>query len=196
MIHRRQFLTGVAAAVGAVAADAGWSDAKPLTVDTTKTAVTAECCGQDPASLIDFRYAPKRCQHTFCFPEDPYKGVVGERGDLRYGRPVGGNQDGYFPGTAIEFSLSGMGPDLGVRQWIEGPGVPIIHTQIERAEAYLDLTAFASNEPGEGRVDNVIAQVRPRDRNELHACMLVNVRAKPEVAVKCIGRGQRRAPGR
>ena len=183
MIHRRQFLAGVAAAVGAVAADPPVSASNGPGDSTTAITANAACCGQAPALLVDFRYAPLQCQHVFCFPDDPHKGVIGERGDLRYGRSAGDNQNGYFPDEAVEFFLIGMGPDTGIQQRLEAPGVPIIHTRIERAEAYLELTTFATNEPGEGRVDNVIAEVRPRSRMEIHACLLVKVSSKRELAI-------------
>lgn len=184
MIYRRQFLTGVAAAVGAVAADTGVLASKDLSDSTTETAANAACCGQAPASLVDFRYSPVQTQHIFCFPEDPYKGVVDESGGLRYGHSPKGNQNGWVRDEAVEFFLDGMGPDMGMRQWLEAPGVPIIHTRVERAEAYLELTTFATNEPGEGRVDNVIAEVRPKSRMGIHACLLLKVSTKHEVAIR------------
>ncbi|MGA2984354.1 MAG: hypothetical protein ABSG32_11080 [Terriglobia bacterium] len=181
MIHRRQFLTGVAAAVGAVAADPGVSEARD---SKTTTTANAACCGQAPASLVDFRYSPLPCQHIFCFPDDPHKGVVDERGSLRYGHSPKGNQNGWARDEAVEFFLEGMGPDTGNQQRLEAPGVPIIHTRIERAEAYLELTTFATHDPSEGRVDNVIAEVRPKSRMEIHACLLIKVTAKRELAIR------------
>ena len=112
MIHRRQFLTGIAAAVGAAAADPGIAASKDSGESTTTTTAKAACCGQAPTSLVDFRYSPLQCQHVFCFADDPHKGVIGELGDLRYGHTRGGNQNGYFPDETVEFSLGGMGPTL------------------------------------------------------------------------------------
>ena len=65
----------------------------------------------------------------------------------------------------VEFLLNGMGPDAGVQQELEAPGVPIIHTRIDRAEAYLALTTFATNQADEGRVDNVILEVRSAEQS-------------------------------
>jgi len=82
-MRRRQFLTGIAAAVGAVGADPDNAISKPRGGGAARAAEKDGSCGQPPSSLVDFRYSPKMCQHTFCFPEDPYKGVFGKRGDLR-----------------------------------------------------------------------------------------------------------------
>ena len=59
-------------------------------------------------------------------------------------------------GTVIEFSLAGFQDDKILRQWIESPGVPIVHTLIDRPAATFELIAFATRHAGEGRVDNVL----------------------------------------
>ena len=103
---------------------------------------------------VDFRYAPPAGQTAICFPDDSYKSLVGERGDLRYrhGRGLSGF------GVAVEFSPGGVEKEGRFTQRIEAPEVPIVHTLIERAGFTLELTAFATNRQGEGRVDNVIAE--------------------------------------
>src|ERR1039457_1025665 len=88
---------------------------------------------------IDFRYAPLSGQTAFCFPDDPSKSLVGGRGELRYG---------FAPGrfaTVVGFSVTGVEPDVVARQELESPSVPIVHTRIDRAEAFLYLIAFATN---------------------------------------------------
>lgn len=62
--NRRQFLSRTGAGLGAGLA-------------------AAPTAGQS-ASPIDFRYAPLSGQTAFCFPDDPAKSLVGERGELRY----------------------------------------------------------------------------------------------------------------
>jgi hypothetical protein len=138
--------------------------------------------GLDPDSAIDFRYAPLSWQTAFCFPDDPYKSLVGERGELRYGHPGQGKPIDYFPVVA-EFSLAGMEPDRVAWQRLEAPGVPIVHTRIERPAALVELIAFASNEPEEGRTDNVLLEVYPRSRARVHVRPLVRLRTRERVTL-------------
>jgi hypothetical protein len=131
-------------------------------------AAPALSAAQPPAlpSGIDFRYAPLSGQTAFCFPDDHQKSLVGERGELRYA------------GATVEFSLRGMEANRIAEQRLEAPGVPIVHTRIARPEAWLDLTTFATNREGEGRVDNVILEVRPRKAARVYAVPQVIVTTK------------------
>jgi len=137
---------------------------------------------EDPASAIDFRYAPLSWQTAFCFPDDPYKSLVGEHGELRYGHTRGKGIDG-FP-VVVEFSARGMEPNRIARQALEAPEIPIVHTRLDRPEAYLELTTFASNRAGEGRVDNVILEIRPRSGPRIHATPLLKLRTRGEVKAR------------
>jgi len=116
-----------------------------------------------PDADIDFRYAPRLSQATICFPDDPRKSLVGRGGELRYGFVKGnllvGMEDFV---TVCSFSLAGMQDDRVVRQWLEAPNVPIVHTLIERPAATLETTAFATRRSGEGRVDNVLLAIRSK----------------------------------
>ncbi len=108
---------------------------------------------------VDFRYGPRLSQATICFPDDPKKTLVGQLGDLRYGFAKGllvGMED--FA-TVYSFSLAGMQDERVVRQWVEAPHIPIVHTLIERPTATLELTAFATRHGNEGRVDNVLLSI-------------------------------------
>ena len=134
---------------------------------------------------IDFRYSPKMWQSTYCFPDEPYKSLVGERGDLRYGHPGTGHGIHYFPIT-VEFSLNGMEKDRIIWQRLESPEIPIIHTRIERDEAYMELTTFATNRKGEGRVDNVLVEIWPISKKELHAVPALTIKTKREVNIHVI----------
>ena len=127
---------------------------------------------EDRSSPIDFRYAPLSGQTAFCFPDDHYKSLVGERGDLRYAH------------ADVEFSLRGMEADRIVDQRLESPAVPIVHTRIERPEAWLDLTTFATNHAGEGRIDNVLLEVRPRSAQRVYAAPQIEIRTKRDAAAK------------
>src|ERR1017187_7266218 len=124
---------------------------------------------------IDFRYAPLSGQTAFCFPDDPSKSLVGERGELRYGFARGRFE------TVVGFSVTGVEPDVVARQELEAPSVPIVHTRIDRAEAFLYLIAFATNRASEGRVDNVIVEIGPRTRRTVRAAPVVTVRSRRAV---------------
>lgn len=130
---------------------------------------------------IDFRYAPLSWQTAFCFPDDPHKSLVGEQSDLRYGFE---REHGFT--HVVEFSARGMEPDTVGDQRLEAPGVPIVHTRIDRPEAFLELTAFATNRSGEGRVDNVILDVRPRTRHAIHAGPLLRIRTRSRLVARAV----------
>ena len=93
-------------------------------------ALAAPDASSESETAIDFRYAPFSGQTAFCFPDDPAKSLVGDRGELRYGYA-----NGRFE-TVVAFSFSGVEPDVVARQELESPAVPIMHTRIDRAEAY------------------------------------------------------------
>ena len=165
-MNRREFLLATGAAAPATA--------------------SLDPAGGGESSAIDFRYAPLRGQTAYCFPDDHAKSLIGEGGDLRYGHPGQGKGIDYFP-VIVEFLLTGMEAGTVARQELESPGVPIVHTRIDRPEAYLELTTFATNQPGEGRVDNVIVDVRPRREGTLHAAPQLLVRTRREVTVERAG---------
>lgn len=150
-LDRRQFVTALVLSSAATAAR-----------------VPAAVSGQeirhdDPADhKVDFRFAPHHSQSTICFPDDPFKTIVGQAGDLRYGfvKSLSSGMDNFT--TFIDFSLSGFQDDKVVRQWIEAPSIPIVHTLIDRDAVTLELTAFATRHASEGRVDNVLLTIRSK----------------------------------
>ncbi len=101
----------------------------------------------DPAAAtpIDFRYSPAFRQTAYCFPDDPHKSVMNEKGTLLYGYDRDKQID-YFP-LIINFALGGMQPATFVEQTIESPSVPIVHTTLQRADATMYLTTFATRNP-------------------------------------------------
>jgi len=151
------------------------------TAGLTAGAVPLAAQGRAPRATIDFRYAPGSWQTAFCFPDDPHKSLAGERGELRYGHPGQGKPIDYFP-LIVEFSLPGIGRDT-VDQRLEAPGVPIIHTRIGWPEAILEITTFATNRQQEGRVDNVLVEVRPRAGRSIHAQPVLTIRTKEDPTV-------------
>jgi hypothetical protein len=150
---RRKFLEGCAlsGAVGVAASNLSalaWGE-------QGETASTAS-----PA--VDFRYAPRLSQATICFPDDPKKSLVGQAGDLRYDFAKSQMVGGEDFATVCTFSLAGMQDDRVARQWLEEPHVPIVHTLIDRPTATLELAAFATRHGNEGRVDNVLLTILPK----------------------------------
>ena len=160
-VNRREFMGGLIVS-GAVASGAV---ANPVGKEGTARGAASELSkagGSIGNRTVDFRYAPRHSQSTICFPDDPNKTVVGQAGDLRYGFAKSlmvGMED--FA-TVIEFSLAGFQDDRVFRQWIEEPGVPIVHTLIDRPSATLELIAFASRHNDEGRVDNVLLSIKSK----------------------------------
>jgi hypothetical protein len=131
-------------------------------------------------AAIDFRYHPLDSQLTYCFPDDHHKSLIGGGGDLRYGHPGLDWSLDYFP-EVVEFTLEGMEANDVKWQQLEAPGVPIIQTRIDRPEAFLELTTFATRREGEDRVDNVILEIEPQTLNSLHAVPLVILRTKRDI---------------
>ena len=178
---RRKFLEGVAlsGAVGVAASN----------LEGIGFQRQSETAQSEPA--VDFRYAPRLSQATICFPDDPKKSLVGQAGDLRYdfakSKIVGGEDFG----TVCTFSLAGMQDDRVLRQWLEDPHVPIVHTLIDRPASTLELTAFATRHANEGRVDNVLlailskrSRVAAIPRLHLRTCRKLNqISGPPTVAV-------------
>ncbi len=124
---------------------------------------------------IDFRYSPQNYQTAICFPDDPRKTLVGNLGDLRYGFASAlmvGMED--FA-TVCTFSMAGIQKERVVRQWLEAPGVPIVHTLIDHPAAQLELVAFATQTEEEGRVDNVLMKITPA-RGTISAAGRVHLR--------------------
>lgn len=135
---------------------------------------------------IDFRYSPLHWQNCFGFPDDPCKSLIGERGDLRYGYQYGTYSIAFFS-EIVEFSFFGMETDRVVEQTLESPVVPVIRTVLERPEARMSLTAFASNRPDEGRVDNVIMDARPTRRDRVAMVPLVIIKTRRKVKMENTG---------
>jgi hypothetical protein len=158
-IDRRWFMTGLIASGAAAVVPSSASGALQQAQPEKRT---EEASLEHWKSEIDFRYAPHHSQATICFPDDPCKSIVGQAGDLRYQFPkalIVGMED--F-GTVVEFSLAGFQDDKIVLQWIEAPGVPIVHTLVDRPAATLELIAFATRREAEGRFDNVLIKVRSK----------------------------------
>jgi hypothetical protein len=156
ILNRRQFVSGLIAS-GAAAPTSAISPKFPRLAPSTSPA-------NPPSTKIDFRYAPRNQQATICFPDDPRKTVLGQAGDLRYrfAKSLSAGMENF--GTVIEFSLAGFQDDKILRQWIESPSIPIVHTLIDRPVAMFELIAFATRHADEGRVDNVLLSIRSKSK--------------------------------
>ncbi len=152
---RRRLLASTAAAGIAAAA-------RPLSAlaESDQSFPTPQNVFSAQGGAVDFRYAPLQYQTAFCFPDDHHKSLVNERGCLLYDFPADQFASIDQFGTVIEFTLGGMDRDTVRRQWIESPSVPIVHTLIERPIVSFELISFATNRSDEGRVDNVLLEVR------------------------------------
>ena len=156
---RRDFLGGVLAS-GATLAASALPVAETTATSQPQPSAPKSTPGATPvhaASAIDFRYSPAEYQTAFCFPDDKHKSLVSQDGTLLYGfdGPAGIY---YFP-LKMSFLLHGMTSPKAVSQRLESPAIPIVRTTLEYRGATVVLTTFATNEPGEGRVDNVIFEV-------------------------------------
>jgi hypothetical protein len=175
---RRTFLAGSTAASLMVGLDlsAATHGAGPQQSERPMAPAPHAPGAQPHAALVDFRFAPADFQSTICFPDDPDKTVLGKRGDLRYDFPPDIFASVEQFGTIVEFTLAGMDQDTWHEQRMEGAGVPIVYTRLDRAGTQIELTAFATRREGEGRVDNVLMEIRPK-AGEVTASPLVRIRS-------------------
>ncbi len=171
-IDRRTFLAGSAA----VALVTGLERPAAAAVQATHPAPAAGERAESFNAVVDFRYAPADYQSTICFPDDPAKTLVGKWGDLRYDFPHDQFAAIHQFGTIVEFTLSGMARDAWAGQTMEAPGVPIVHTRIERPTVTIEVIAFCTRRENEGRVDNVVMEIRARDL-DVTATPLVRIRS-------------------
>jgi hypothetical protein len=158
-IDRRDFLGGVLAS-GATLAASALPVAETPAPPQSQPAAPKPTPGAAPAhagSAIDFRYSPVEYQTAFCFPDDKYKSLLSQSGTLLYGFDRSA-EIYYFP-LKVGFLLHGMTSPKAVSQKLESPAIPIVRTTLEYRGATVELTTFATNEPGEGRVDNVLFEV-------------------------------------
>ncbi|MGH9617964.1 MAG: hypothetical protein ACRD28_14585 [Acidobacteriaceae bacterium] len=167
-VSRRKFLGGALLTGGALTSTLILPDAlaEVANQSPTETPVSTVADDTSDAVPIDFRYSPVLRQTAFCFPDDHSKSLIHQNGRLVYGYDRDAGID-YFP-LKIGFSLGGMQAATVVAQTIESPSVPILRTVLERTDATMTLTTFATNNPGEGRVDNVLMEIHPRSADRVH----------------------------
>lgn len=174
-MNRRTFLAGGVAA--GTFTKLGFSEERLTGLGQLSSASPTEQVEFNAA--VDGRYSPLAFQATICYPDDPLKSLVGERGDLRYDFPRHLSAGVHEFGTVVEFMLAGMHLGDLRRQWLESPEVPIVHTVIEYPAASLELVTFATRRANEGRVDNVLMEVRPRGKR-VNVIPLIRIRSGEE----------------
>ena len=174
MINRREFLNGVLATGTTLAASAlpATGAQQPRAVSAPPGKRTLRDEHGKAVSVVDFRYSPVKYQTAFCFPDDPHKSLVSESGQLLYGYKFGSST--LACPLKVGFTLYGMQRPKVKSQELESPSVPIVRTELEYPSALMTLTTFATNDPAEGRVDNVIVKVTP------HADGLVSIQLPVE----------------
>ncbi|MBI5476907.1 MAG: hypothetical protein HY964_09255 [Ignavibacteriales bacterium] len=164
---RRKFLTKITATMGAITFGKNILDAFPSISDEfQKEGLQRKVIQTAENNIIDFRYAPKDWQSTFCFPDDPHKNLVGKMGDLRIGHLGRGQDEKIFP-NRISFGLRGKQSLQYVEQKLETPAIPIITTKLDGGDVTFETITFASNNVDEGRVDNVIISIYPKTELEI-----------------------------
>lgn len=151
-------MADIGLSVGAIALAKEFAQAFPFIGGDQKKgkALTLKPPAQS-AAPVDFRYAPKNWQSTYCFPDDPFKSLVGKHGELLYGHQGINQPFDVFP-HVVSVELAGAAPGTYVGQSLESPAIPIITTKLEWAEATATLISFATKDEDEGRVDNLILE--------------------------------------
>ncbi|MES2220873.1 MAG: hypothetical protein V4587_07895, partial [Acidobacteriota bacterium] len=186
-VTRRKFLGGALLTGGALTSNLVLSEAlaEECALPSAADADAAVSDDSAAATIIDFRYSPAFRQTAYCFPDDPYKSVMNEKGTLLYGYDRDRQID-YFP-LIVNFALGGMMPAAFVEQTLESPSVPIVRTTLQRADATMLLTTFATRNPGEGRVDNVLIEIRPRGSSSVHVSPVVEIHSEDDFAAGMVG---------
>src|ERR1019366_1196832 len=96
---RRKFLHDVSVGLGtaAVAGSSPMVIAAPSSAAQKGETTASSPQRETPSAAIDFRYSPLSWQTAYCFPDDHFKSLIGEHGELRYGHPGQGGGIAYFP---------------------------------------------------------------------------------------------------
>jgi len=178
--ERRKFLAQLGLTVGAITLGQGILKAFPRTESFLQSKARNNAAPA-PASVpeVDFRYAPADWQSTYCFPDDPYKSLVGKFGELLYGHPgMGADWDAFA--HIVSVGLHDKGKGSYIVQRLEAPGVPIITTDLGWEDVRVHLTSFATNLAEEGRIDNLLVEIYPKDKNDIEVTPEITVHSQAE----------------
>src|SRR5436309_16022148 len=102
--NRRKFLVEIGMSVGALALGKGIVRSLPSIIFREKKERIVPVVpppSPPPKDVVDFRYAPAFWQSTYCFPDDPYKSLVGKNGALLYGHSGLGGDANFFPQVVV-----------------------------------------------------------------------------------------------
>jgi len=180
---RRKFLQDLSAGLGTAALAKSSPALASASGSLPAESVVGGAETSSPATPVDFCFSPLSWQTAYCYPDDHQKSLVGQRGELRCGHPGQGGSIDTFP-EIVEFSMEGMEDNTVGGQWLEAPDVPIVHTRLDRPEAFMHLTTFATQREGEGRVDNVILEIEPRTQRQVGAVPRVILITKREAKLQ------------
>ena len=134
---------------------------------------------------VDFRYAPPWWQSTYCFPDDPYKSLVGKKGELLYGHAGIDHPLDEFP-HIVKVELEGEGEGTYVDQKLEAPGIPIITTTLEWKHVRAIFTSFATNSKDEGRVDNLLIVFQPKTTASAKCSPEISITSKSQFTASSV----------
>ncbi len=172
---RREFLSKLGATVGALTIGNDMMNTFPFPNLLQKESRVARQPVEPQSMKVDFRYAPKSWQSIYCFPDDPFKSLIGKNGELLYGHQGIGKDEKGFP-HVVSFGLKGKDTLPYIEQKLESPSIPIITTKLDGSDVIVQLTTFATNNSKEGRVDNVYVEIIPKYSENVHCY--------PEIIVK------------
>ena len=177
---RRRFLGRVGATIGTIALGRDVLHALESVPPVYEAAPPPEpplAAPAGTAGAIDFRYAPPFWQSTFCFPDDPSKSLVGKNGELLYGYKSESDDLAAFA-YRVTVGLKGAPEGTYAGQSLETPAVPVVTTKLEFPSANVKLVVFATNEPDEGRVDNLMIEVAAKDKTPSECTPIVRVESE------------------
>ncbi len=178
---RRKFLSQLGLTVGGLAIGKGIAKGFPPTIIQEKIVKQPRMAPAPRRSkdVVDFRYSPKNWQSTYCFPDDPYKSLVGKNGELLYGHPGTTGEINDFA-EIVSIGIKGENAGTYLHQEMETAGIPIIRTKIGWHFVEVHLTSFATNDAEEGRVDNLIVEIFPKEKTDFECTPEVVVNSKKE----------------
>ena len=180
---RRKFLTDIGLTVGALTIGNEVARALPQIIQQKVGRRPPVKQAPPVKDVIDFKYAPQSWQSTYCFPDDPYKSLVGKQGELLYGHPGIGAELDFFP-QKVAVGISGGGEGKFIEQKMEEAGVPIISTKLAFKDCIVTLTSFASRHEDEGRVDNLIIEVHPDQQAQIECAPEIIINSNSDFWLK------------
>lgn len=126
---------------------------------------------------IDYRYAPESWQSAYCLPNDPYKSLVSKNGELLYGHPGPGAAPDAFA-QIVSFGFRDAAEGAFVSQKMDSAAAPVVTTLLDWKAAGVEMTLFATQIEGEGRVDNLLVKITPKSAEKTLLVPELRVRSR------------------